>query len=236
MTAYHRRHPRVHVTDPFDWNRAGGSDFWAVFGPESITSATARLLSDQGWVTTSLAETAGTGADFLSSSDKAAPAHVLTDASGDLLQSPAVFGDYGHGLIAAKILGYQPATLNFEFYAALTVHSANEPRSGFGVVEAGGTAGVDNDAMAWIHANAANFTIRSAADSDVGALLDTAWHKFKIVFKNKVAAGTDMVEWFIDDVSQGTMDLQTDLFPVSIGMHALTTNRPALAWVHVWYE
>lgn len=30
-------HNRVHVMIPELWNRAGGTDYWAVFGPESIT-------------------------------------------------------------------------------------------------------------------------------------------------------------------------------------------------------
>lgn len=228
---------RLHVTKPEDWNRSGGTDYWAFFGLEATVAAagSSALLSDSGWITTSLAETAGTGADFLATGDRTAPAHILTDASGDLLQSPPVFGDYGHGQIAASILGYSPTQLVAEFYAAMTVHSADETRSGWGFVEAGGTAGTDADAMAWIRTDGTNFICRSAADADTGATDDASWHTFKIVLSNTTAAGTDMVEWFIDGTSQGTLDLQTDLFPVSFGMHALTTNRPALAWVHIYY-
>jgi hypothetical protein len=227
---------RVHVSDPFDWNRVLGTDYHAQFGPESITSATGRLLSDQGWVTTSLVETAGTGQDFLSESDRAAPPHILTDASGDLIQSPAVFGGAEHRRFFERQMGYAPTKLVVEFTGAMTVHSADETRSGWGVVEAGGTIGVDNDALAYIRTDGTNFICRSAGDADTGAADDAAWHRFRIEFSNNVAAGTNMVEWFIDGVSQGTLDLQTDLFPCSFGMHALTTNRPALANVDIWYE
>jgi hypothetical protein len=229
---------RVHVTDPFDWNRAGGTDYWLVFGTEALTSAAGRLLSDQGWtgVVATFTETAGSAADFISTSDRGAPAHLLTNGSGDILQSPAVFGDYGHAQIAAAILGYQPTRLVCEFYAAMTVHTANETRSGWGLIVAGGAAGTDADRLAWISTDATNFNISSSADSDAGALDDALWTMFKIVVSNAVAAGTDMVEWFINGTSQGTMDLLTDVFPCSFGMAALTTNRPGLAMVHVYYE
>ena len=102
------------------------------------------------------------------------------------------------------------------------------------LVENAGTSGVDNDAMAWIFTDGANFTLRSAADSDAGAADDALWHIFKIVVS---AGGTsDTIEWFIDGTSQGTIDRQTDLWPCSFGMHALTTNRPGLGWVHIYYK
>ncbi|KKK63454.1 hypothetical protein LCGC14_2994100, partial [marine sediment metagenome] len=47
----------------------------------------------------------GTG-DFLSSSDIGVPDHVLTNASGDLLQSPAIFGGYAHSRAAESMLGF----------------------------------------------------------------------------------------------------------------------------------
>lgn len=225
---------RVHISNPVAWSSGAGTDFWANFGPESTTADTAgTLLSDFGWTTTSLAETAGTGADFLSSSDNTAPAHILTNAASDLLQSPSIFGDYGHGQMAAQILGYSPTQLVCEWYGAMTVHTADESTvTGWGLVEAGGTAGTANDRMAWIGTDGTNFIASSAADSDTGATDDALWHTFRIV----VAEGTtDAIEWFIDGTSQGTFNLQTDLFPVSFGMFSSTTNRPALSWVHIYY-
>ena len=231
-----RAETRIHVTDPFDWNRVLGTDYWAFFGPESITSATGRLLSDQGWTTASLAETAGTGADFLSSADEENPAHVLTNASGDLLQSPSVFGDYIHAQAAAKILGRDITRMVVEWYGAMTVRTANEVISGWGLVEAGGSPATGDDHMAWIWVaggvgDAFHFEYANGTGDDTGAAADTSWHAFKIV---GTLGGT--WEWFIDGVSQGTLAIQTDLFPVSFGMHAFTTNRPALSWLHIWYE
>lgn len=229
---------RVHVTNPEHWNRAAGTDYWAVFGPEAITAAagSSALLSDAGWTTTSLVETAGSGADLIATADRGAPAHVLTNASGDLLQSPAVFGDYGHAQIAATILGYQPTKLVCEFYAAMTVNSVNENTSQFGLCNVGSAPSSLGPGVT-IYTDGTNFTLlTSDINTDVGALDDALWHKFRIALSNVVAAGTGMVEWFIDGTSQGTTNMPLDALPMSFGMHASTTNRPALAWVHVWYE
>jgi hypothetical protein len=225
---------RVHVLRPQDWDRMAGTDFWAFFGPESIAAdAAGTLLSDFGWTTTSLVATAGAGGDFLAAADPGTPNHLLTDAGNDLLQSPAVFGDYIHGQLAAQFLGHSPSQLVVEWYGAMTVHSADESTvTGWGLVEAGGAAGTANDRMAWIGTDGTNFICSSAADSDAGATDDAAWHRFRIV----VSLGTtDAIEWFIDGVSQGTINLQTDLWPCSFGMFASTTNRPAISWLHAWY-
>lgn len=230
---------RVHVYAPELWNRGAGTDYWAIFGIESTIAAagSSALLSDSGWTTTSLAETAGDGADLIATGDRANPPHILTNAGNDLLQSPAIFGDYGHAQVAASMLGYQPTKLCVEFYGAMTVHSADEKTTtGWGFVEAGGAAGTANDRMAWIGTDGANFFCSSAADEDAGAADDANWHVFKIELSNVVAAGTDMATWYIDGASQGTLDVQTDEWPVSFGMFASTTNRPALAWIHIWYE
>lgn len=229
---------RVHVLTPEEWNRAGGTDFWAVFGPEAITAAagSSALITDSGWTATSLVETAGTGADFLATADRSKPAHILTDAASDLLQSPSIFGDYMHAQVAASILGYQPTKMACEFGFAMTVNSANETTSGIGLVEAGGTAGTAADDLAWLVSDGTNFKLRSgAATSAAGALIDTNWHVAKIVLDNSVAAGTAMVSWYLDGALQGTLDLETDLFPCSFGMFAGVTNRPALSFAHIWY-
>ena len=225
---------RIHV-EAMEWGRKPGTDFWLIPRNEGeLTGVTNEpTLADREWVTTSLVWTAGSGADFLDSSDVGTPEHFLTNASGDLLQSPAIFGGYVHTQAVARILGYTPTQLVCEFYASFTDASANETRSGFGLVEAGGTAGTDADAMAWIYSDGTNFGIRSAADSDAGAVIDNNWNLWRIVISS--GSATDAIEWFINGTSQGTMDRQTDLWPCSLGMHALTTNRPGLAWAHFFY-
>ena len=223
---------RIHVLQARDWSQAIGTDYWAKFGVGSTTAAT--TLANFGWTTTALTETAATGAgDFMDSTTPGVPDHVLTDASGDLLQSPSMLGGYEGFLAAEHILGYSPTKLHVEFYGAFTVVTGTSNRSGFGLTEDAGTAGVAADELAWIYTDGTNFTIRSDADSDVGALDNVDWHLWKIVIKT--GSATDAVEWFIDGTSQGTMNRKTDEWPVSFGMHAFTTNRPAISWVHLWY-
>jgi hypothetical protein len=155
-------------------------------------------------------------------------------ANTDLLQSPTIFGDYSHGLQAGQILGHLPTRLICEVYAAFTTTSGSETRSGFGLTEAGGTSGVADDAMAWIHVpDASNFGARSGVDSDAGSTVDSNYHQFRIVIK---IGTTDKIEWFIDGTSQGTFDNQANLWPCSFGAYSSTTNRIALAWAHFWYE
>lgn len=214
----------------FGWGYAPGSDFWMIPGGEILTAAGV-LLSENGWTTTALDLVEGAGADFLSSADIGVPAHILTNATGDLLQSPPVFGSFRHGEVAGEILGHRPSILTLEQDAAFSVASATETTSGFGWVEAGGTPATADDAMAMIISDGTNFVLRSGAASDAGALVDNLWHVWKIV----ITFGGS-IEWFIDGVSQGTLALQTDLFPVSFGLHTLTTNRVLLGISHISYS
>ncbi len=221
--------------DARSWSTQMGTDYWAKFGIRSTIAPTGGgVLSELGWTTTSLVETVATGTgDFMSSSDFGIPAHILTDASGDLLESPSMFGDYTGSSAAGDILGHDPTTLSMECLASFTAVSGTSNRSGFGLVQDGGAAGTAADQLAWIFTDGTNFTIRSSADSDAGAADDTDWHLWKIVVST--GSATDAVEWFIDGTSQGTMDRLEDQWPVSFGLHALTTNRPGIAWVHLWY-
>lgn len=227
---------RVYVTDPRDWGIKLGTDYiWAPTSTTNLTQATGTPftgLVDHGWVTTSVAFATSTGADFLATDAAWTHNGVLMDASGDILRSPQIFGDYNHARAVQDILGYFPTSLNLDVGATWTVASADESQTAFGFLEAGGTASVANDHMASIYSNATTFLGRSAADSDAGAAVDNAYH----VFGLRLTPGTtDKVQWFIDGVSQGTFDLQTDLFPVSFFAHALTTNRFNLGYIHIWY-
>ena len=225
---------RHHVWTPQEWAYRPGTDFWAFFGNSGLlTSGVAHELSDYGWSTTALAFASPDGADFMSSDDIGTPNGLVFADASDLLQSPAIFGDYTHGRMVEEILGKFPTQFAIEIYAAFTTVTGTSNRSGFGLVEAGGTAGAAADELAWIYTDGTNFTIRSDADSDVGAADDTDYHLWKIV----VSSGdkTDAVEWFIDGVSQGTMDRKTDEWPVSFGVFAHTTNRFVVSWVHAYY-
>src|SRR3990167_10517709 len=224
-----RHHVPAHL-----WQSEAGTDFWLIVrNADPITASGATNLSGLdsfGWTTTTLSLTAATGGDFLSSATVGTPASISLGADTDLLQSPLIFGDYSHGLMAGQILGHYPTRLIIEVYAAFLTHSANETRTGFGLTEAGGTSGTANDAMAWIHTDGTNFTVRSAADSDAGAADDASFHQFRIV----VSFGTtDAVEWFIDGSTQGKMDVQAALWPCSFGGYSSTTNRFSMAWAHI---
>jgi hypothetical protein len=206
-------------------------------------------LAEFGWTATSLVATAGAAADFISSADRGAPPHFLTNASGDLLDSPAIFGDYIHAWMASRICGQSdlPRFLIAEFAGAMTVHSADEPRSGWGFVEDGGAPGTSADAMAWISTDATDWQFETNAGTPVDGddTDDALWHIFKIVLDQ----AADKSYWYLDPApnhrgygggnqggTAGRLALTADEFPVSFGFAALTTNRPALGPVHVYYD
>ena len=227
---------RKHVLSALDWGDQAGTDYWFVPG-SSMTGATTFLLSSRGWTTTSLVLTGGSGADFASAADKGTPRTLLTNASGDLLQSPALFGDYNHARIAQIIMGEKilPRYLILDAFAAFTVASANETTSGFGLYEDDATISTADDALAVIYSDGTNFGLRSGADSDAGAVVDNAYHWWRIVIDRSISAVTDGVQWYIDGVSQGTIDREADEFPAYFGLHSLTTNRTSLSVAHIYY-
>ena len=227
---------RKHALTPQEWGNGAFTDFW-IFGTVNgmLTAGNAHELSDYGWTTTALSLTAGTGADFGDSADVGTPGGINFDAASDLLESPEMFGDYAHMRMAQSLLGYLPTKLIIECYAAIT-GTTNETATGFGFAEAGGSPIVATGAMAMIIKDGTNFVCRSGADSDVGALIDSNWHVFKIVVT--AGATADAIEWFIDGASQGTLDRQTDLWPVSFGggVQSGGANGMVLTWAHIYYE
>lgn len=223
---------RIHVNRAAHWTRTAGTDYW--YREQEAGTAADDLITNYGWTTTALSYTVGSAADLLTSADVGTPTSTDFGAASDLLLSPSIFGDYGHSLIAANILGYTPTTLNFEAYAAFTANGANEVASGFGFSTGSGITATNH--VAFIHSNSTNFAIRgtdgTGALTDAGAAVDTAFHRWKIV---ATAGGT--VEWFIDGTSQGTITLKTDMYPTafSAGIVAAGVNTLSLSWAHVWY-
>lgn len=222
------------VTDPRYWHTNAGYEFQADFGNVdliTVLSATNDGLSGYGWATTSLVAVDGTAGDLLDAAD-VTPTHILTDATGDTLASPRIFGSYSHALQASRFLGYMPTRLVMECYAAFTVNSAFENATFFGLAGPGTTAANGSGSCASVYANngGGNFRLDSQSGGDNGATSDTAWHKWKIVVD---ATNT---EWFIDDVSQGTITTEADDWPCSFKLIASTTNRIALSWVRIYYE
>ena len=219
------------------WDDSSGSDFF--FEPDAAQisgTGNAEDLSDRGWTATSLAFVAGVSANFLDDGTKGVPSHFLTDAASDLLQSPDLFGDFLHGHQAAHHLGEtEPSTLTLEMWLTFSVESNNETATCGGFTDAGGSIIVATDAVATIFSDGTNFGCRSSADSDLGALADTALHLFKIVISKGT---TDAIEWFIDDVSQGTLNLRTGVFPVSwgVGVVSAGSNRILIGPCRIYYR
>lgn len=233
---------RQHCRAGARWAHEIATDYWLQPTPGldqagAAATTTGDELAENGWTATSLVNTAGSGADFASATDGGVPNHFLTNASGDLLKSPAMFGSYDHMWGASRLLNQRqlPRYLVAEFFGAMTVHSADEPRSGWGFVEDGGAAGTDADLLAWISSDGANFQIASNAGTPSnGAADDALWHRFRITLDRQ----DSLVSWHIDDVLQGNVAglITADEFPVAFGFHALTTNRPALGLTHVFYD
>lgn len=227
-----KAYPRVGIVqDPRLWMASAGYEFWFNAGHADIVatmSASNDGLSGYGWTTTSLTVTEGSAGDFLSAAD-VDPTRVATDASTDLLTSPRIFGSYDHGLVASRFLGYMPTKLNAEFYAAFTTNSATELGTFIGFTGPAVTSADGTNSVAAINIGASNFLLTSDTGSDTGAAKDTSWHKFRIT------VDATNVEWFIDDVSQGTISTLTDIWPTCFKMIATTTNRIALSWLRVYY-
>lgn len=231
---------RKHVTMPQHWAFEAGSDYWLIPGPDMLTAedtGSQQQIVEWGWTGADNVETAGAGADFMSAADRA-PNHILTDGSGDILGTPAIFGDYDHARMAADIVGMKglPTDLICDFNGFMSVHSADEPTSGWGLFEDGATLSTEADQLAFISSDSANFQL--AANAGAGDLTDTGdtddalWHDFRI----RLNLADDLAYWYIDGTLQGSVAITSDEAPYKFGMHALTTNRPGLGIVHIWYS
>ncbi len=242
---------RKHVRAGARWAHELGTDYWLQFPGSSLdilaaaSTATGDELAENGWTSTSLVATAGSGADFGSSADKGIPPHALTNASADLLKSPPIFGDYIHMRAAADLAGMSdlPRYLIARWWGSMTVASADEPRSGWGMVEDGGSPATEADQAAWISSDSTNFQLGCNAGTPVDLVAsDTAWHEFALVMcvaDGKAYAYVDPT-WRLGSpplgAALGSVTLTTDELPWSFGFHALTTNRPALGMTHLYYE
>ncbi len=229
---------QLHVTDPRAWAFSAGTDFWFVPSTNTalITSGTAgQVLSEFGWLTTSLTHNAGSAADFLTIADTGTSPGIGTDATGDILRSPIIFGTYTHGRQAGDILGYMPTRLVVDVLASFTVASADEGQTAFGLLEDGGTSSVANDHNGAWGSDGTNFRFRDGSLTGwtgalTGPLVDNAVHRWTSVY-----SGTT-VEGFVDGVSFGTLTMQLDEWPSAFFMHALTTNRIFLHSIHIYYR
>lgn len=232
---------RKHVRMASRWAFEAGTDFWLIPGPDTVSvedSGSQEQLLEWGWtISTAPVDTAGAGADFMSSAGRA-PNHFLTDTNGDVFATPAIFGDYDHAWQAMEVAGMRimPKELVLEFMGAMTVHTADEPRSGWGFIEDGGSAATEADQLAFISSDSSNFQLAANAGAgaltDAGAADDADWHLFKI----RLVLADSLAYWYIDGTLQGSIAITASEFPCKFGMHALTTNRPGLGITHIYYD
>lgn len=257
---------RLHVPRGSDWGQTCGTDYWLALNPAMDLTGTATAgtlvdeLVDGGWTCTSLVNTAGSGSDFGgnvftpstakgphggrfagSYTDPGVPNHILTNASGDLLSSPSIFGDAAHMEMAAWIAGKSslPRWLVADFWANFTVASAGEVQSAIGFFDVGATVSVEANQYAVIQSDGTNFLLAGhAATFNKGALISAAtWHKWRIALQYNGAAGPN-IYWYIDGALQSvTPGVGTqDVYPLKFGLHSLTTNRQGLGLTHIFYE
>lgn len=245
---------RKHVRAGQRWAHEIGTDYWlqptSGFDQAAAGSATdpqlAHGLAVHGWIATSLVNTVGAGGDFGALGDSTkTPNHFLTNATGDLLESPRMFGSYDHMRGAADIAGMAslPRFLIARFWGAMTVHTADEPTSGWGFFEDAGSVATEAVHAGFISSDGTNFQIGANAGTPVDLVADDAlWHDFAIV----LAVAEMKAYGYVDPTwrhgspplgaALGSIAIAADEVPYGFGFHALTTNRPGLGLTRVYYE
>lgn len=202
-------------------------------------------LTAFGWTVTGAPPyIASSAADFLTSDDKGTTGGVHLDTASDVIQSPAIFGDYAYVEPLCHMLGRVsgngtpdlPRFLIADFGARFSANNA-ETGTGIGFVEDGGSAAVANDHMAAIATDGTNWVLRSgAATSSAIAVDDTNYHHFRIVV-DRVA---DLAYGYVDDMAKSagqSIAIQDDEWPVCFGAGTVSagSNDPVLNWAIVRY-
>lgn len=248
---YYQTLSRQHVRAGSRWAHEIGTDYWlqmtsGLDQAGAASTATGDELAENGWIATSLVNTVGSADTFGTYITTAAPNHFLTNASGDLLESPRMFGTYSHMRAAADIVGSRalPEYLIARFWGAMTVHSADEPRSGWGFTEDAGGVETEATQAAWISTDGTSFQIGANAGTPVDLQADDAlWHEFAIVLSRTAQIAYAFIDptWRAYDqpplsLALGSIALTATEAPYCFGFHALTTNRPALGLTHLYYD
>src|SRR3990167_8259905 len=101
---------RQHVRQGSRWAHEAGTDYWLIPGAGTAGAAgTTSLeeLAEFGWTATALTSTAGSGSEFMTAPTAATniPPCFDTTATGDILLSPAIFGDFYHAHTAMVLAG-----------------------------------------------------------------------------------------------------------------------------------
>ena len=242
---------RKHVNAGSRWAHEMGTDYWlhittGLDQAGAASTATGDELAENGWIATALTNTAGAGGDFgAKGDDTRTPNHFLTDATGDLLESPRIFGSYEHMRGAADIAGMaaMPRFLIARFWGAMTVHTADEVTSGWGFFEDAGSVATEAVQAGFITSDGTNFQIGANAATPVNLQADDAiWNEFVIVLAvtELKAYGYINPTWRFGSpplgAALGSIAIAADEAPYGFGFHALTTNRPGLGLTHIYYE
>lgn len=221
-----------------EWNRKIGLEYW--LQPALVSQGVGTFsdglfaVTNNGWVNTgTIVGVAGSAADFPAAaentwalaSDKGAPNVFAIDTAGDLLNSPALFGDPTHMAIVSELIGVKdlPNRLTFDSWSQFAVVITASDTSGLGFVEDGGAASVANDQLACFVSDGTNFKLRSGAATSAALMAaDTLFHRFRVVIDriNQLAYA------YIDDMqtAKGSIAIEADEFPCSFGAGILAAT------------
>ena len=193
-----------------DWAGGAGYEFW--FGNladdlSSVASASNPAGVDGwGWTTpTSTTETQG--GDLFSEVDPGF--NSWQPSSGGTWRSPQIFGGADGYRMAQIFLRQAPTKLVCEFYGYFTSNpTGNTVATIAGGLVSGAPSSADGAGSAGvIVSDGTNFRLVSDNGNDAGAAIDNALHLWRIEY------GLVTTEWFMDDVSQGTITTETDVWP-----------------------
>ena len=231
------------VREAQNWVRQPGLEYWLQPGAlsQGVGAFSGGVLgaTSNGWVNTgTILGVAGSAADFGSTADKGTPNHFAIDTAGDLLNSPALFGDYHHMAIAAALAGIEntkgepemPRFLIYDTWGTSFDAGANETASGHGFVEDGGSAAVANDHLAAFFCDGTSFKLRNDTATSAALMAkDTNPHRWRVVIDNINA----LAYAYIDDMSTalGSIAIKADEFPASVGAGVLaSTGTNFIKW------
>lgn len=223
----------IHQTVPLElWSTHIAPDFFAFFGDVQVIGVDNHFL-DRAWRTAGTVGTGGTSTqDFMSLTDRSLRG-ARFDAANDRISSPFVFGSQNHIEGLQSLYGFLPNRLRMRILAQWLDASNDEQDSYFGfnsLFGAGDILGIT------FHSDGVNWRLRhaSTAGEIVGPAVDNDPHIFEILL------GPNLVEFFLDDVSQGSLAEipAPDRWPMGFEGHlpAAPNNDFAIDWVHVRYE
>lgn len=219
------------IRDPSAWAGSAGYEFWIGFGHVDIITAggaTNRGLDMSGW-TIGGAHIEGSAGDFLSSSDR--DATRLDPAPTTTFISPRIFGSYSHALQAARFLGYFPTKLVME--APIIASGSVSLTCFIGLATAAVITSSDAGGGGAVTSSGTNFVYTSDNFTFNMATYDAVYHLWRIEWRNDGVVGV-----YMDDVSQGTSTVETDIWPLPlyIRQSGAVAAHMQCPWARVFYS